>query len=375
MITDVNLLHVIDSVAPESGGPAEVVRTFAREHARRGGNSEILVLSETNADSDLIVHHCVPETRSQRFSHPAVSWLREHASRFDAICAHGLWQAPSAVTWLALRRRDPKYFVFAHGMLDRWFRGAYPLKHAGKQLYWLGLERNVVQDARGVIFTTKAECYASQGTFWPSGFRALVCPIGVALPDHDRAKSLDRFHETYPELRLKPYLLFLGRLHPKKGLDLLLRAWRSCRPPMTLVVAGPEEDRAYAVKLHRLATNLEVRFTGLLSGDLKWGAIYGADALVLPSYQENFGVAAVEALASGVPVLLSTSVNIADQVVCAGAGLSAEPTATGIENMITRWLAERSEKMRAAARACYMAHYQASTNIEQLLKLIREYVR
>jgi glycosyltransferase involved in cell wall biosynthesis len=371
----VNLLHVTDSLAPESGGPAEVIGTFSREHASMGGNSEILVLSHTNTASDLVVHRCVPQARCQRFSHPAVSWLRTHASRFDAICAHGLWQAPSAVTWLALRRRDPKYFVFAHGMLDRYFRNAYPLKHARKQIYWLGLERHVVGDARGVIFTSAAEHRASLGTFWPSSFKALVCPIGVAIPEHNRAESLDRFHEAYPDLRLKPYLLFLGRLHPKKGLNLLVQAWRSGRFPMTLIIAGPEEDRGYAAELYRLATNLDIRFTGLLSGDLKWGAIYGADALVLPSYQENFGVAAVEALGCGVPVLLSTSVAIAEQVVHAGAGLSAEPSVTGIENLLTRWLAERSEKMRAAARACYLTHYQASTNVRHLLNLITEYVR
>jgi glycosyltransferase involved in cell wall biosynthesis len=371
----VNLLHVADSLAPESGGPAEVIRTFAREHARIGGNSEILVFSDTNTDPDLIVHRCVPEARCQRFSHPAVSWLREHASKFDAICAHGLWQAPSAVTWLALRRRDLNYFVFAHGMLDRWFRHAYPLKHARKQLYWLGLERHVVRNARGVIFTSAAECCASLGTFWPSPFQALVCPIGVAIPECRRAESLQRFHEAFPDLRLKPYLLFLGRLHPKKGLNLLVHAWRSGRFPMTLVIAGPEEDRAYSTELHRLATNLDIRFTGLLSGDLKWGAIYGAEALILPSHQENFGVAAVEALGCGVPALLSTGVAIAEQVVQAGAGFSAEPSVTGIENLITRWLAERSETMRAAARACYLAHYQASTNVRQLLNLITEYVR
>lgn len=370
-----NLLHVADSLAPESGGPAEVIRTFAREHVRMGGNSETLVLSNANTDPDLVIHRCVPEARCQRFSHPAVAWLRKHASRFDAICAHGLWQAPSAVTWLALRRSDAKYFVFAHGMLDRWFRRAYPLKHARKQLYWLGLERDVLRDARGVIFTSAAERCASLGTFWPSRFKALVCPIGVAIPECHQAELLQRFYEAYPDLRLKPYLLFLGRLHPKKGLDLLVRAWQSRRFPMTLVIAGPEEDRAYAAELRRLATNLDIRFTGLLYGDVKWGGIYGAEALILPSYQENFGVAAVEALGCSVPVLLSTGVAIAEQVVQAGAGLSAEPSVTGVENLITRWLAERSEKMRAAARACYLAHYQASTNTRQLLNLIREHVR
>jgi glycosyltransferase involved in cell wall biosynthesis len=371
----VNLLHVIDSLAPASGGPAEVTRTFAREHARMGGNSEILVLSKTNTDPDLIVHRCVPQARCQRFSHPAVSWLRTHASRFDAICAHGLWQAPSAVTWVALRQRDPKYFVFAHGMLDRWFRRAYPFKHAGKQLYWLGIERHVVRDARGVVFTTETESCASLGTFWPSRFKPLVCPIGVAIPEGDPAEARQGFYEAYPDLRLKPYLLFLGRLHPKKGLHLLLRAWRLYRFPMSLVIAGPEEDRDYAAGLRRLAVNLDIRFVGLLSGKLKWGAIYAADALILPSYQENFGVAAVEALGCGVPVLLSSSVAVAEQVVGAGAGLSAEPSVAGIKNMITRWLAVRSDKMRAAARACYLAHYQASTNVGQLLNLIREYVR
>ena len=125
------------------------------------------------------------------------------------------------------------------------------------------------------------------------------------------------FSNSFPQLRGKRLLLFLGRLHEKKGCELLLEAFVAARnsadvdPSLHLVMAGPCADQKYLEHLKRLAAeNSAVTFTGMLAGSSKWGALSAADAFILPSHQENFGIAVVEALACGTPVLISKEVNI-----------------------------------------------------------------
>lgn len=174
-----------------------------------------------------------------------------------------------------------------------------------------------------------------------------------------------------------PYLLFLSRIHPKKGVDLLIEAYaRVCdgNSPK-LVIAGPGMETSYGRKLQQgVASDPKLHdavfFTGMLSGDAKWGAFYHCDAFVLPSHQENFGIAIVEALACAKAVLISNQVNIWKEIEKGNAGLIAPDTKVGAYSLIQQWLNLNPEDKQAMGKnARNLFEHKFTTNAASSLFL------
>ena len=163
------------------------------------------------------------------------------------------------------------------------------------------------------------------------------------------------FSRHYPELRGKRLALFIGRIHPKKGCDLLIEAYAKVLgqdPDWHLVIAGPDQV-GLREDLHYRAAELgiapTVTWTGMLSGTMKWGALRSAEVFVLPSHQENFGIAVAEALAAGTPTLISNKVNIWREIEADGAGIVAEDTLEGTRQLFQSYV-ELSEQKRMDMR-------------------------
>jgi glycosyltransferase involved in cell wall biosynthesis len=372
--TPLRLLHVVRSLRAETGGVAAAVRHLAAAQAARGDAVTIVSLDPSDrAEPGLVVGG--ENSAGYGYARPFVPWLRKHRGEFDAVLVHGLWQYHGFGTWRALRGTATPYFVFCHGMLDPWFKRTYPLKHFKKWLYWPWAEYRVLRDARGVLFTTDEERAAARRSFALYRATEQVVPLGVSEPpppeeSHAPATSAD-------ERGVRPYLLFLGRVHPKKGLAALLHGYaRSCatrsdRP--ALVIAGPVDDEAYRRTLLQLTERLgltpRIRWLPHLSGAAKWRVLRGAEAFVLPSHQENFGMAVVEALACGRPVLISHAVNLWREIAADGAGLVAADTPAGVAELLDRWSALdplARARMAAAARACYERRYTLARAEEAL---------
>lgn len=208
--------------------------------------------------------------------------------------------------YFAARRAGRPYGIFTHGALDPWFNRKYPLKHAKKLLYW-PMQYAVLHGAAAVFFTGGTERDLARASFWPSAWNAVVIPFGIYDPDEgvDAGMQIETFYSRLPQLRHRRYLLFLGRMHEKKGCDLLVDAFAkaaAAAPDVDLVMAGPDQmgmQTALAGRAAQLGIADRVHWTGMIGGDLKWGALRGCDAFVLPSHQENFGISVVEALAVG----------------------------------------------------------------------------
>jgi glycosyltransferase involved in cell wall biosynthesis len=290
------------------------------------------------------VHFAGPAHTRYLYSPHFHRWIRRHAPRFDAVVIHGLWRYTSVGVWRGLRSLDVPYFVFPHGMLDPYFRRAFPAKHLQKAACWLAAERRVVRDARAVLFTCEEERRRAQRTFRPYACRERVIGLGIARPQGDLTAEKEEFLASFPQLAGKRLALFLARIHPKKGCDLLIRAFArvaGADPLLHLVMAGPDEC-GWRSELERLAAQLAVRgrivWTGPLYGSLKRGALSAADVLALPSYTENFGISVVEAMACGVPVLISDQVNIWREIESDGAGLAAPANVDGMTALFERWL-------------------------------------
>ncbi len=376
------ILHIVGSISPAAGGPTEAIRMLIR-YAPPGYTAELVTLDDP--ESPFLAElpfpvHALGTAPKRWYSPQLVPWLRANRHRFDGVIVHGLWE----YTGLAARRAfagSLPYVVFPHGMLDPYFKRAFPRKHLKKWVYWLWSEYWVLRRASRVLFTTAAERDLAAQSFWLHRWSSLVVPLGTDAPPADPTSLQRSFFHLAPAVDGKRFLLFLGRIDPKKGCDLLLKAFARIapeHPDLHLVIAGPD-PRDWSVQLHRIAEEAgvadRVHWPGMLRGDAKWGAFAACEAFILPSHQENFGIAPVEALASGKPVLLSQPVNIAADLQRAGCALVEPDTLDGTERLISRWLEVPDDERTAMgerAVVMYQQHYDMRRNTEAILRIFEE---
>ena len=382
------LLNVIPSIDPAKGGTSEGLRQAVLATAALGHVDEVVCLDAPDAPwlagFPARVHALGPVTSTYGYHRGLVPWLRAHAAGFDAVVVHGVWQYTSLAVWRALRRGPVPYFVYFHGMLDPWFKRAYPLKHLKKWFYWPWADYRVARDARAVLFTAREEERLAAQSFWLYRVTPAVVGYGLAVEGPRDDGQVEAFHAAFPQTRDRHLVLFLARLNEKKGCDLLVRAFAQLArvdDRAHLVMAGPDPD-GLGDGLRQLAREHgvadRITWTGMLQGPLKWGALSAADVFALPSHQENFGVAVVEALSVGLPVLVSQRVNIWREVVDDGAGLSDADTAQGTTAMLMRWHALAAvdrQAMRARAVACYQRRFRMEAAASRLIATIAPHVR
>ena len=379
------ILHSIRSVNPAGGGPIEAVKQLAAVNRRAGHEIDVVTLDRPDdlwvKEFPLPCHAMGPAKGSYGFSSRLSVWLRGRRREYDAVVVDGLWQYNAFGVWRALHGTDTPYFVFTHGMLDPWFKRTYPLKHLKKWLYWPWGDYRVLRDARAVFFTCEEERLLARKSFWLYRCHERIVTLGTAGPSGDPAQQRQAFQEKFPETIGKACLLFLGRVHVKKGTDLLLEAFARFRVERNqsdgrdhLVIAGPD-DHAYAQEMKALARRLgiqeHVTWAGMLAGDLKWGAFYQAQAFVLPSHQENFGIAVAEALACGRPVLISNKVNIWREIAEDNAGLIENDDREGALRLLSRWAALSADEKAAMGRSaadCFLRRFHIEASARSLIE-------
>lgn len=378
------LLHVICGTDPESGGPIEALLRISEVLMRDGHEVEVVCLEEPTdtrkRNFPFAITGLGEGTRRYHYNTRLTPWLRKHAHQYDAVVLHGLWNYSSLGAWRALRKHGTPYYIFSHGMMDPWFRERYPFKHLAKQTLWLLGEGKVLRDAKAVLFTCEEERLSSHNVFWGFEYIERVVGLGTADPQGDAETETEAFIEAFPRLRDRRFLLFLGRIHPKKGCDLLVDAFgalaRDLPEDLDLVLAGPDA-LGWIPELERRANALgashRIHWVGMLKGAMKWGAFRRAEAMILPSHQENFGIAVAEAMACSTPVLISNKVNIWREVNACGAGLVESDNAEGTRNLIRRFCAlgpDQRERMSTAARAGFLQHFDINSTAREFARTI-----
>ncbi len=379
------LLHVVHTLNPDRGGPSESVRMFVRAHQRAGNEVEVATLDGPtdgpvgDAYQGLVtcpVHPCGPGKTNYGFSPKLDAWLVANRDRFDGVIVNGVWQYHGVAARRAMAGHK-RYVVFAHGMLDPYFRDRYPIKHLKKLVYWTMQEHRNLNNAQAVCFTSEEEKRVAGEGFPFRHFKRVVVPYGTMGPSGEPEALRQAFWQGWPAVKGSRYLLFLGRIHPKKGCDLLLEAFaQEARPEWKLVMAGPDET-GWGAELKAMAERLgiadRITWTGMLRGDAKWGALYGAEAFVLPSHQENFGIAVADALSCGLIPLISDKVNIAPDVAADGAGLMETDSLEGTRNLLRRLAAMSEDErllMRQSALACYQRRYALGNAAEAVYRAL-----
>ena len=318
-------LHVVASINRNTGGPAVSVTGLAAALARSGVRTILASLDYAEHGSPIPVSgvssiSVIPNALGKvlRGWSPALAAAinRVAAERVDIIHHHGLWMVPGIYARRSANRLGLPLVISPRGMLDRWSleRAALP-----KALASMAYESRNLRAARLFHATSdmEAEGIRRYGLKQPIA----VIANGVYLPGEQTMPSRELLEARFPRLRKRRWLLYMGRLDSKKGLDMLLDAWRSLHgelPAWQLIIAGPDLGGLRAALEASVADDpvlaASVCFAGMLDGELKRSALAGAELFVLPTRSENFGIAVAEALACGVPVVTTTAAPWADLV-------------------------------------------------------------
>ncbi len=361
---------------------------MSRVHRSRGVTVEVVSFDEPDAEYlkniPLQVHGLGQGVFKYAYNKKLVPWLKGNVSRFDAVVVNGIWQYHALGAWRVLKNSNVPYFVYTHGMLDPWFKKAYPIKHLKKSLYWPWADYRVLRDAKAVLFTCEEESILAPKSFTLWSANSRVVKYGAATPPQDSERVKAVFLQSFPELAETRNFLFLSRIHEKKGCDLIIEAFSQVArfvPELRLIMAGPDQCGLVPqlkAQAERLGVGDRVVWPGMLRGDMKWGAFYASELFVLPSHQENFGIAVAESLGCGVPVLISNKVNIWREIEADGGGLVGNDDAQDTEINMRKWLAlsegQRTE-MGQRAYASFSERFTVEQMTSSLMETILEFVK
>jgi glycosyltransferase involved in cell wall biosynthesis len=355
------VLHAISSVSRLRGGPSVSVHNMLEALRRRGIAVDLVATDDDGGSARLDVPLDRPvefegqsvrffprQTVKYEFSAPMLRWLRAHVGRYDIVHTHGLFGwAPLTAAWCARAARVP-YVMRPAGVLDTW--GMRNKSRLVKALSVRLIEGPLLRSAAAVHFTTPLE--QARAAELALRIRGVVIPTGaeIEVPPAEIATPADA-----PQVGDKRVILYLARIHPIKRIDVLLQAYAALenRQDTVLVIAG-DGDAALLGRLKQLAAELglgdNVHWVGFARGALKHWLLARASLFVLPSDSENFGIAVVEAMSAGLPVIVTRGCGLADFVARHGAGIVTDGTVGALRAALSDLLdnAERQRAMGAA---------------------------
>lgn len=312
-IKQIQVCHVIASINENTGGSALAVVNLAESLAKQGLLSHLFTLDYQKRGKQAIAKNVTLHSYAAtllacylRGFQPAASLalLRLASTELNLIHNHGLWMFPNLYARKSAIKNELPLIISTHGMLESWSLQRSRIK---KRLAWILYEKKNLKSATAFHATSLEEVNSIRRL----GFKQPIAliPNGVYCPDLSEQHSREILTQIYPKLSSQKWLLFLSRIHPKKGLDNLLQVWQNLAaqfPDWHLVIAGPDQI-GYQAKLESLTAELRIEkrvtFTGMLSGEKKKAALGNADLFVLPTHSENFGIAVAEALAHAIPAV------------------------------------------------------------------------
>ena len=376
-----NVLHVIPSVAAKEGGPSFAIKAITEALARKGVQVTIATTGDADADPgtndpgyrqeavaserDYSIVCFRREFEPYKVSFGLTRWLRKNIAGFDLVHIHALFSFSSTMAARIARQHSVPYVVRPLGVLNRW--GMENRRPILKRVSFRLIELPILLNSAAIHYTSNAE-------------RAEAASLDLHLAKHrsatislpiERAEpgDVEVFRARYPALKKHRVILFLSRIHPMKGIELLLDAFaivRNQHNDVALVIAGEGEEAYVRGLRERAGTNLRSRsasgsacptnaeeegaviWTGHLNGEMKAAALAAADVFVLPSASENFGIAAAESLAAGIPTIVSEEVALSSDIRRYDAGVVVKRDVQQLADAISDSL---SNKERAAGLA------------------------
>lgn len=382
---------------PASGGPAQGIRNNIPFWKMQGVLPTVLSFDDKNS-SFLVKGENIaigPSKTAWAYVPQCIDWLLENLCDYDVVIIHGLWLYNGYAVTKAIKQlkkgslKIPKVYIMPHGMLDPYFQKAPErrLKAIRNILYWHLIEKHVINNADGVLFTCEEEMLLAKTTF--KGYLPKMTyniGYGIETPPLYSKQLAAGFFLRCPKVANKTYFLFLSRLHQKKGVDILLNAYIKCYNYFRskdmeipdLVIAGPGIDSKYGNTLKAIISKSpeveeKIHFPQMLVGDAKWGALYSSELFILPSHQENFGIAIVESMACKTAVMISNKVNIWREIYDGGGGIIVNDTLESVVEGLKNWIGltpEEKKKHSENAYITYKKHFTAQEASSNFLTIL-----
>jgi len=328
------ILHVIANLSTRSGGPSKACFEMARAVARLGHRVSVYTTnhdgpSELNVAVDLpifrdkveIRYFPVQHPRFWGFSIPLGRALRREIKKFDIVHIHSLYLFHNNVAAHYCRKYYVPYLIRPHGTLEPFL---YRRHRFRKSIMECIFENTNIKNAAAVHFTTQEEKLLATPYIFKTN--SVVVPNGIDFKEYKNLPVSGTFRSQYRETLGKKIILFFGRINFIKGFDILIPAFAKIAKmfdDVHLVITGPDNEGFGAkVRLWLAEEGVSDRatFTGMLLGEKKLAVLRDADIFVLPSYTENFGISVIEAMACGLPVVISDKVNIWREIQDSGSG-------------------------------------------------------
>ena len=375
------VLHVIPSVSDRSGGPATAIVPMCRALLRHG-IEVLLITTDAGLLEDELPNREVSDYKgvpamffpaqlgeSFKYSRPLASWLRSNIRNFAVSHIHAVFNHSSVAAAHVCRKAGVPYVVRPLGTLDPW---SMTQKAFRKRVFWQVSGKGMLRGAAAVHYTTETEKVATEALFGLN--HGKVIALGIETRP-STTLSRDTLAHHFPSLAGERYVLVLSRLHPKKGLDVLIDAFLSLPQEFArwrLVLAGDGPADHVSQLQAKAAASDRVVFTGWLDGEKKDAVLSCASLLALPSYQENFGLCVIEALSHSVPVLLSPHVNLAEEIVLANAGWIATVNKEALAVRLAEALRNEEELARRGRAGRELSQkYSWESAAESLTQLYR----
>ncbi len=368
------ILQIVPSISLVYGGPSQMVLGLSTALAAQ--NIDVTIITtDSNGDAgqppldvpldrpvaqngyQIRYFRCSP-FRRYKFSLQLLKWLNQHAAEFDLAHIHALFSPVTTIAATVARASNLPYILRPLGTLDP---ADLRKKKQLKKVYVSLLEKPNIAHAAALHFTTTQEAKVSER--FGLSTKDLVIPLGVNPPDKIQDENLVNYLQSQGIEVKHPMILFMSRIEPKKGLDLLLPALEKLLAEginFQFILAGTNpQDPNYEAKIHsQIKASPLAKFTkitGFVTGEIKTSLLQIADLFVLPSYYENFGIAVAEAMVAGTPVVISDQVHICQDVVSAEAGWVGRCKIEDLATLIKSALQNEAERKRRGLNAKELA--------------------
>jgi glycosyltransferase involved in cell wall biosynthesis len=377
---------------PSAGGTSQAVRNLIPNLQKFDTESEVICFDRAELDyktADNFKIFKIGKGKTSYQYHPLlVCWLAHNLPKYDAVIVHGIWQYHNYAIFRAVRILKkkiiiiPKVVIMPHGMLDPYFQKASnrQWKALRNNIIWKLTERMSINNADAIFFTCEEELLLAKTTF--KGYKPKKeINVGFGIPSAP-AKTIEMqraFRQSIPLLKNK-FWLFLSRIDHKKGVAVLIDAYNElCFFNQTvpdLVIAGPTNSLFAEKMIAKAKNNSKIHFPGMLTGEAKWGAFYCCEVYLLPSYQENFGIAIVEAMSCKKPVLISNNINIWKEIETGNGGfILNQISISGIKEQLKKISLipnDELQKIGEQAHQTYKKKFSIRERAKEFCKTITE---